>query len=315
MPLQPEIASYLESIATVIAPALWDAPVEVHRRARMNRPQLAGTPAQIYEVEHKFIAGPTADLPIRIYRPDWHAPMPALVFFHGGGWVLNTLDIYEQELRSFANKGQFIVVAVGYQKSPEHAFPIPFDDCYATLQWVYDNAAGLGIDPTMIGVGGDSAGGNLAAAVALKARDTKRIPLAFQLLLYPCNDYAMAFSSADRNATGFGLKTTEMRWFWDQYLPNLADRENPYAVPVKAAHFAGFNGLPPTIIVTAEYDCLLDDGKNYAKLLTDAGVSVIYREFEGMIHGFMTMAAITPEAEAAQEIVAAEINALLSRTL
>ncbi len=310
MALAPEIFHYLESLKTVTAPELWQAPASVHRKNRMGRVALSGTPEDIYEVEHRYIAGPTSDLPIRIYRPEWHGPMPALVFFHGGGWVLNTLDIYEQELRSLANKGQFIVVAVGYQKSPEHAFPIPFDDCYATLEWVVANAENLGINPDQIGVGGDSAGGNLAAAVALKARDLAEIDLAFQLLMYPCNDSDMDYPSATENGVGYGLTTESMKWFWQAYLQNPSDFENPYAVPVKAANFMG---LPPTIVVTAEFDCLLDDGYNYAQLLKQDGVQIIYREYSGMIHGFMTMAKVTDEAVRAQQNVANEINALLER--
>ena len=156
-------SKFLERRAAAALPEIWEAPVSVLRKNLENRPALSGDPEKIYEVENKFIAGPTSELPIRIYRPHWHKPLPALVFFCGGGWVLNSLDIYEQALRSLANKGQFIVIAVNYQKAPEHPFPIPFDDCYSTLLWVRDRADVLGINPTQIGVGGDSAGANLAA--------------------------------------------------------------------------------------------------------------------------------------------------------
>ncbi|MEI6648172.1 MAG: alpha/beta hydrolase [Actinomycetes bacterium] len=312
MALTPEISQYLEGLKSIVAPELWQAPVAVHRRNRMGRVALSGTPEKIYQVDHQYIAGPTSDLPIRIYRPHARGPLPAMVFFHGGGWVLNTLDIYEQELRSFANKGQFIVIAVGYQKAPEHAFPIPYDDCYATLEWVVANATNLGIDSKQIGVGGDSAGANLAAAVALKARDEDEIDLAFQLLLYPCNDYEMGYASAEENGVGYGLTTASMKWFWQAYLQRPADQENPYAVPIKAANFLG---LPPTIVVTAEFDPLLDDGYNYAQLLKQDGVLTIYREYAGMIHGFMTMAAVTGEAVRAQQDAVDEINALLDRQI
>jgi acetyl esterase len=311
MPLQPEIIEFLAAALASGGPEVWEAPIAKIRELRMNRVALAGIPEPIYEIEHRYIAGPSSDLPIRIYRPQWHAPLPAMVYFHGGGWVLNTLDMFDQCLRSMANKGQFIIVAVNYQKAPEHPFPIPFDDCYATTKWVFENAQSLGIDPTQIGVGGDSAGGNLAAAVALKARDTKDFSLAFQLLLYPCNDYEMKYPSAIQNAQGFGLSTRAMKWFWDEYLQHPVDKQNPYAVPAVAGNFSN---LPPAIIATAEYDPLLDDGDQYADLMREAGVPVIYREYSGMIHGFVNLGSITAEAEIAQQNFADEINGILQRS-
>ena len=233
-----------------------------------------------------------------------------MVFFAGGGWVLNSLDIYEQAARSMANKGQFIVIAVNYQKAPEHPFPIPFDDCYATLLWVRDRADSLGIDPTQIGVAGDSAGANLAAAVALKARDTGDIDLAFQALIYPCNDPEMNYESAQVNGSGYNLSTKAMKWFWERYLSKKSDFKNPYAVPIVAKDF---KNLAPAIIITAEYDPLLDDGYNYAQLLKQGGVPTIYYEYPGMIHGFFSLAGVTPVALEAQSRLADEINALLTK--
>ena len=309
MTLRPEIKKYLDEGAAANPPQAWEIPIASSRRLRMGRVAISGTPEPIYQVEHKFIAGPTSDLPIRIYRPSAQGPLPAMVYFHGGGWVFNTLDMFEQCLRSIANKGNFIIVAVAYQKAPEHPFPIPFDDCYATTKWVFENAESLGIDPKKIGVCGDSAGANLASAVALKARDEGDLSLAFQALIYPCNDYEMKYESATENATGFGLTTKGMRWFWEEYLQSELDKHHPYAVPITAE---SLKDLPPAIIVTAEYDPLLDDGYNYAEALKDAGVFTIYREYAGLIHGFMIMATVTPEAVIAQHNLADEINALLN---
>jgi len=310
MPLRPEIISFLETRATSGLPEVWQAPVAEIRANLEGRPAQSGIPEEIYAVENRFIPGPTADLAIRIYRPHWHSPLPVVVFYTGGGWVLNSLDIYEQAMRSLANKGQFIVIAVNYQKAPEHPFPIPFDDCYATLLWVQKNAEKLGIDPNQIGVGGDSAGGNLASAVALKARDTGDVKLAFQVLIYPCNDNALAYESAKTNGTDYGLTTKAMKWFWDQYLSKKSDSKNHYAVPVAAKDFSG---LAPAIITTAEFDLLLDDGYIYAQLLKKSGVQVIYREYEGLIHGFFSMAGVTPAAEELHQDLCDEINALLMR--
>jgi acetyl esterase len=310
MTLRPEMADYLQLRATSGLPEVWQATVETLRANIENRPNASGTPEKIYDVEHRFIPGPTSEMPVRIYRPAKHAPLPALVFFHGGGWVLNSLDIYEQSLRSLANKGQFIVVAVNYQKSPEHPFPIPFDDCYATLLWVAKNAEKLSIDPDAIGVGGDSAGGNLASGVALKARDTEDVALAFQALIYPCNDNEMSYESARNNGDGYGLSTKSMKWFWEQYLSKKTDAKNSYAVPAAAKDFAN---LAPAIVVTAEFDPLLDDGYIYAEALRKAGNTVLYREYEGQIHGFFSLAGITPQANELHQFLSDEINAILKR--
>ena len=308
MALEKEIIEFLEKRSAMGLPDIWEAPVEILRKNLANRPLLSGEPEKIYEVEHRFFAGPTAELPLRIYRPHWHKPLPALIYFCGGGWVLNSLDIYEQVCRSLANKGQFVVIAVNYQKAPEHPFPIPFDDCYATLLWVQENADRLGIDANQIGVAGDSAGGNLASCVALKARDKEEIKLAFQALIYPCNDPEMDYESARTNGVGFNLTTKGMKTFWDMYLQKKSDRKKPYASPFAAKDLSN---LPPTIIITAEYDPLLDDGYNYAQLLKKSGVTVSYYEYPGMIHGFFSLAGVTPVAIEAQQRLADEINALI----
>jgi acetyl esterase len=310
MELKPELAAFLQLRNESTLPEVWQAPVATIRKNLENRAIQSGEPEKIFEVIHRYIPGPTSDLPIRIYRPIKGAVLPALVFFHGGGWVLNNLDSYEQAMRSLANKGQFVVIAVNYQKAPELAFPIPFDDCYSTLLWVAENSTKLGIESTQIGVGGDSAGGNLAAGVAIKARDTADVNLAFQLLIYPCNDNEMNYESAHKNGDGYGLSTRAMKWFWEQYLSKKADAKNPYAVPAAAKDFSN---LAPAIITTAEFDPLLDDGYIYAELLRKSGTPTVYREYEGVIHGYFTLAGITPEAEVLHQHVADEINAILAR--
>jgi acetyl esterase len=231
-----------------------------------------------------------------------------LIFFHGGGWVLNFLDIYEPALRKLAQISNLVIVAVEYQKAPEHPFPTPFDDCYATLEWVVHNAQSLGIDLSALGVGGDSAGGNLASAVALKARDTKLVDLAFQLLIYPCNDYSMNYDSATKFSENFGLTTKAMKWFWRQYLQSELDKSNPYAVPIVSQSLAG---VAPALIYTAEFDPLTDDGKNYHLALKHDSVPSIYKEYPGQIHGFFTLSGITNDAESLYSDISLEINRLL----
>ena len=197
-----------------------------------------------------------------------------------------------------------------YQKAPEQPFPTPFNDCYATLEWVVNNSTDLGIDLTAIGVGGDSAGGNLASAVALKARDTGLINLAFQLLIYPCNEISMDYPSATEFAQGYGLSTKAMKWFWDKYLPNNQDHSNKYAVPFRADTL---KGVAAAIVIAAEFDPLTDDARNYYSKLVADSVPAIYKEYAGQIHGFFNLGGVTADADLLYADIAIEINAILGR--
>jgi acetyl esterase len=304
MSLAPEIEAFLNRLDALNLPQVWQAPVDEIRRNTQGRTITSGPVENILEISNRFIPGPTADLPVRIYRPTVATNAPAIVYFHGGGWVLNFLDIYDASLARLANQSGATIIAVNYQKAPEHPFPIPFDDCYATLLWVVANATNLGIDENRIGVAGDSAGGNLAAAVALKARDND-IALSVQILIYPATDRNFDTASYKENATGYGLSTQAMQWFWDQYLQGSHHDENPYAIPMRAS---SFKALAPAIIITAQYDPLLTDGERYAELLHRDGVPVLYKGYEGMIHGFFTNMAITPTAQQAIDFIAYEVK-------
>jgi acetyl esterase len=310
MGLKPEIAAYLAERAATGLPQVWQAPLAEIRENTKLHIALKQPLLQIHSVDHRSINGPTSNLPIRIYRPSEENNLPALVFFHGGGWVLNFLDIYEPALRKIAKNGNFVIIAVDYQKAPEHSYPAPLDDCYATLKWVIENAKDLGVDLAAIGVGGDSAGGNLASSVALKASNEQLISLAFQLLIYPCNDYQMNYPSATNYSQGYGLTTQAMKWFWDQYLSKVEDREDPYAVPVKAN---SLRGVAPAILIAAEFDPLTDDVKNYYQKLIKDSVPAIYKEFAGQIHGFFNLSGVTDDAESLYSEIAKEINAVLGR--
>jgi acetyl esterase len=304
MSLAPEIDAFLKRLEALNLPQVWQAPIDEIRRNTQGRTITSGPVENILEISNRFIPGPTADLPVRIYRPTADTNAPAIVYFHGGGWVLNFLDIYDASLARLANQSGATIIAVNYQKAPEHPFPIPFDDCYATLLWVMENATNLGIDENRIGVAGDSAGGNLAAAVALKARDND-IALSVQILIYPATDRNFDTASYKENATGYGLSTQAMQWFWDQYLQGSHHDENPYAIPMRAS---SFKALAPAIIITAQYDPLLTDGERYAELLHRDGVPVLYKGYEGMIHGFFTNMAITPTAQQAIDLIAYEVK-------
>lgn len=309
MPLAPEIIQQLADQKAAGLPQVWEAPVAVIRELTQVRVAFAGVPEPILLVENRFIPGPTADLPIRIYRPSPDQSAPALVFFHGGGWVLNFLDIYDAALHRLANQSGSVIISVNYQKAPEHPFPTPFDDCYATLLWVKSHAQEIGVDADRIGVGGDSAGGNLAAAVAVKARD-EGANLNYQLLVYPCLDRDFTTKSYIEAATEYGLTTQAMQWFWDQYLQGSQHDDNPYAAPMRSKSLAG---VAPAIIITAQYDPLISDSENYCARLTGDGAEVIYREYPGMIHGFFANVAATPSAHLALDFAAQEITAKTKR--
>jgi acetyl esterase len=259
-------------------------------------------------IDHRFISSATADLPIRIYTPEGPGPFNAFIYYHGGGWVFGHIDRYDAQLVSLAKKTNSVVVSVNYQKSPEHKFPIPHDDCYETLEWVAANGAYLNINVKKIGVGGDSAGGNLASGVALRARDEGKITLAYQLLIYPANGLDFEAPSYINNAEGYGLSRRGMIWFWEQYL-NEKDKNNPYALPHTAKSLAG---LAPVVIITAEYDVLRDDGLLYTKKLKEAGNYVVHKDYEGHIHGFFSHGKYVDEGTAVRDFFAAEINKILA---
>jgi len=304
--LTPEIKAFLAAGADAGLPQVWEAPLDVIRRNTHARIKNSGPAEPVHQIINRFIPGKTADLPIRIYRPTENPNAPAIVFFHGGGWVLSTLDIFDSSLSRLANQSGATIISVFYQKAPEHPFPIPFDDCYESLLWVLANAEELKIDPTKVGVMGDSAGGNLASAVALKARDNG-VKLALQVLIYPCNERNFETHSYIDYATGYLLTTQGTKWFWEQYVQNPADNTNPYAAPM---HAKTFKDLPPAVIVTAQYDPLLADSEKYAKLLQADGVPVVYKQFDGMIHGFFVMMAITKVAAESIDFIAQEIKKL-----
>ena len=304
MSLAPEIVKQLADQKAAGLPQVWEAPVAIIREVTQGRVAFAGEPEPILSVVNRFIPGPTADLPIRIYRANQDQNAPALVYFHGGGWVLNFLDIYDAALHRLANQSGSVIISVNYQKAPEHPFPTPFDDCYSSLLWVKSHAGELGIDPSKVGVGGDSAGGNLAAAVALKARD-ENIALSYQLLVYPCVDRDFTTESYIECATDYGLTTQAMQWFWDQYLQGDQHNNNPYAAPMRAKNLAG---VAPSIVITAQYDPLISDSVNYVAKLRNDGVEVIYKDFPGMIHGFFANVAATPSSQLALDFAAAEIT-------
>lgn len=241
-------------------------------------------------------SGDNPDIPIRIYKPLVPTGKGALVYFHGGGWVLGSLDSHDTVCRRLSGGAGITVISVDYRLAPETPFPGGLQDCYTATRWVANNADQLDIDPLCIAVGGDSAGGNLAAAVAMLARDESWPTIRFQLLIYPVTDAKFDTASYRDNATGYLLTRKSMMWFWDHYVPSLTDRLHPLASPLRADTYAA---LPPALIQTAEYDPLRDEGEAYANALRSAGVQVQQTRYSGLIHGFFDMFETVPASRAA----------------
>jgi len=234
------------------------------------------------------IPGPAGEIPIRVYTPKIQSPAPTLIYFHGGGWVLGDLESHDHVCRALANNASCVVLSVDYRLAPEHKFPAAVHDSFAATQWIADLAGELGVDRSRIAVGGDSAGGNLAAVVSQIARDRGGPSIAYQLLIYPSTDMRMNMPSIDENADGPLLTKASMHWFVSHYLNSDADRTDPLASPLLASNL---RGLPPAFILTAECDPLRDEGEAYGQHLREAGVPVEVQRYEGMPHGFFSFAA------------------------
>jgi acetyl esterase len=302
MALDPTVKTLLDGLAAAGGPALGTQSVAETRAAFDNMP-LPRKQIELASVEDRKIPGPAGAIAVRIYQPDGAGVKPVLVYLHGGGWVIGTLDSYDATCRELAQGAGCVVVAVDYRLAPEHRYPAAPEDCYAALRWVAANAASLGADARRLAVGGDSAGGNLSAVVSQMARDKGGPAIRFQLLIYPVTDADFTRRSYVDNAEGYLLTTASMRWFWDHYLPDPGQRAEPYASPLRAADLSG---LPPAWVCTAEFDPLRDEGEAYAKRLQQAGVSTTLTRFDGLIHGFISMGLVAPRAQAAiDEAVAA----------
>ncbi len=267
---------------------------------------LQGSPVEVAKIEEMGIPGPVGEIPIRVYWPTESGPLPVLVYYHGGGWVIGDLDSNDRVCRMLANKVPAVVVSVDYRLAPEHRFPAAVDDSYAALEWVHRNGSRLNADTSRIAVGGGSAGGNLAAAVALMARDRVGPRLAYQVMFYPATNLLDLSTASHRDfADGYGLTAEHIEFFREAYLPDAVDRENPYASPLLAETL---EGLPPAIVVTAGFDVLRDEGLAYAKRLEAAGVPAENAHYPHMIHGFVTMGRMYRQSEDAIDAAAAGLS-------
>jgi acetyl esterase len=306
--LHPTVRALLQSFQAEQAPALETLPLPEARQAALDgiKP-IEGTPEPVASIENVRIHGPNGDIPLRIYTADTASQRPAMVYFHGGGWVLCNLDSHDVVCQAIAHRAGAVVIAVDYRLAPEHKFPAAVTDAYAATEWVAANAGRLGIDPARISVGGDSAGGNLGAVISLISRERKGPRIASQALVYPVTDLSSFDTpSYQEFATDHQLTKAEMEWFRDHYLNSPADGLNPYASPLLAPDL---RGLPPALVITAECDPLRDEGEAYAKRLEDAGVPVTCTRYAGMIHPFFSLSGAIPQSLDAIQQVADAVRA------
>ncbi|HEY7295140.1 MAG TPA: alpha/beta hydrolase [Dehalococcoidia bacterium] len=309
MPLDPQAKAVLDQMAALGDPPLGTVSPEETRRNMAARRAAMPPGEPVARTEDRSIPGPAGSIPVRIYSPEGNGPFPVLVYLHGGGWVIGDIESHDASVRALTNRSGCLIVSVDYRLAPEHKFPAAADDCFAATQWVAQHAPEFGGDPARLAVGGDSAGGNLAAVVALMAKQRGGPRIAFQLLIYPVTDHNLDTESYRTNAEGYLLTRESMAWFWDHYLNTPADGRNPLASPLQAD---SFSGLPPALVITAEYDPLRDEGEAYAKRLEEAGVQVTCTRYDGMIHGFFGMFLLIDKAKQALDQAAAALRTALA---
>lgn len=303
MPLHPQVQVFLDQNKGL--PELHELPLAEGRRMLAAMNALAGEPEPVAAVQDRVVPGPDGTVPVRVYRPSQEPALPVIVFFHGGGFTMGDLESHDSLCRALANRSGCLLVAVDYRLAPEHRFPAGIDDSYAVTQWVHDHATELGANPDRLAVGGDSGGATFAATVCLMARERGGPPIALQFLINPGGmDYDYTRPSCAANAEGCFITMADIYWIESQYFAAPTDKERDWrAVPGAAPDLSG---LPPAIVLTAEYDPVRDQGRAYVERLRDAGVPVKHRDYPGVTHGWVNMfGIIDPGREALDEIGAA----------
>lgn len=311
MAVHPEMTALLEQIATLQLPPLFAGPAPAAReriRAVVLGAQDPATLTQVGSVEDTVVPGPAGDVAVRVYRPDAAGPHPTVLFFHGGGWVICDLDTHDEPARRICRDVGAVVVSVDYRMAPEAPFPAPYDDCLSATRHVAAHVSDFGGDPDRLAVAGDSAGGNLAAAVAVACRD-EGLTLAAQLLIYPACDLATEYPSYEENADGYFLTRDDTREAIARYTEGTADRTDPRISPLYAPDLGG---LAPAVVAVAEFDPIRDDGVAYAAALEKAGTTVVLRRLDGLIHGFIGFTAASPAADTAMGEICRDLAGLLS---
>jgi acetyl esterase len=310
MALDPQVEFVLGLVEKADLPEFWElSPEQARELFEATVPKLDAAPQDVFRWEQQNIPGPNGEIPVRTYVPrepgeeEW---LPILVFFHGGGFVIGGLDSYDSLCRNIANRADCIVVSVDYRLAPEHKFPAAPEDCYAALCWVAENAFDLDGDPDRIALAGDSAGGNLTAVTALRARDEGGPALVLHMPLYPVIGPEPETGSHHEFAEGYLLTRRNLLWFYDHYFRSDADKQDVRFSPLVAKDLSG---MPPALVVVAGFDPLRDEGMAYAEALRAAGNQVTLTNYEGMIHGFLSMSDVLDQANVCLDECAAALKA------
>jgi acetyl esterase len=303
MPLASQVIAYLQNRPEETSIEN-HSPAEV--RAAKEAVADAGSPLDLLvATEDRVVPGPAGPLPVRIFRTGADGPKPIVLYFHGGGWVIGSLNTHSRPCRGLARRAGCLVVSVDYRLAPEHPFPAGLEDCWAATVWASENAAEIGGDAHKVAVAGDSAGGNLAAVIALRARD-RGTPLAMQVLVYPNTDFRLDTESCLAYGQGYGLSRGALGTYWDYYVPDPSRRSDPEVSPLRARDLTD---VAPAWIMVCEFDPLRDEGVAYAERLRAAGVAVTLRDYDGMIHGIFRLGAVIDQGDEAVGEAAAALRA------
>lgn len=311
MPLDPLLKAFLDQMASQPGPKMSEIAPAQARELFVGLMSMVGPKdVPIGKAVNQTIPAPQGEIPIRIYTPVAAAAeaLPTLIFFHGGGWVIGSVETHDGLCRMIANESACRVISVEYRLSPESKFPGPVDDAFAAVTWIEANASALGVDANRLAVGGDSAGGALAAVVAQMAKEKGKPKIAFQMLFFPVTQIGEDTVSMREFAEGYFLETATLKWFYDNYLPAGADKNDPHISPLSAKDF---HGLPPAYIMLAGFDPLHDEGLAYADKLRAAGVPVTVSDHADMVHDFIYMQMVLPQAPTALAAAAAALKSAL----
>ncbi len=311
MQLDPQMKAILDQAAATGGKPFHDmSPTEARQAMDTMFAAFRGHPKDVAKVEDRKIPGPAGQIPVRVYTPRGNGPFGVLMYFHGGGWVIGNIETHDVLCRDLTDGAGCVTVSVDYRLAPEHRFPAAPDDCYAATKWVAEHASALNIDANRVAVGGDSAGGNLAAVVSQMARDQKGPKIACQLLIYPATDCANETASQrEFSKDGYILSRSDMDWFYNHYL-TAKDKTNPYACPGLTKNLAG---LPPAFVLTAEIDPLRDEGEAYGEALRKAGVKVRLKRYNGVCHGFVSMASLLDQGKQAVAECCSELHTAIGK--
>lgn len=312
MPFHPQVQAIRDRLEAEHVPNLYTLPIEEARERDVKGAiATAGQLEPVAEIHDFVIPGEAGDIACRLYKAEAERePLPAVVYFFGGGWSLGTLDTSDAICRMITNRARCASIAVSYRLAPENKFPAAVEDCYQGTAWVGEHADELGIDPGRIAVAGDSSGGNLAAAVTLLSRERGNPALIHQLLVYPNTDAAADTESMREVTDPHFFNVNAIKWYWGMYLGSPEDADNPLASPLRAADLSG---LPPATVITAELDPLRDESELYAKRLAEAGVPAEIIRYDGMMHGFFTMVGILDTAREAVATAASRLASAFGR--